>query len=129
MLFHGSLEALCAEVCSVSGVKRVIPVGPRSALPLALRMACGLTGRKGVFASHLGSGIASDAIRRDLQVGGIDLHLLRELPGDMPVSLMVTDPRQPAGHETVTLRPLSRTLYKHRSGYPPSLCRGRMRCS
>lgn len=114
-------DELAHEIRAIPGVTRVIPAGPRSALPLALRMACGLTGRRGVFATHNGQGAAADAIRDGLRNGNIDLLMLQELEGDMPVSFMVVDSAKATEHETVTLYPLSRKKYRHRSVYPSTL--------
>ena len=115
-------DELANEIRAIPGVTRVIPAGPRSALPLALRMACALTGCRGVFASHNGKGAASVAIRDGLLCNGnIDLHVLKELEGDMPVSFMAVDLAQPTEHETVTLYPLSRKKYRHQSVYPEVL--------
>lgn len=121
-LHQGFRSAAVAEVCDrirrLPGVLRVVPTGPRSALPLALRMACGLTGKKGVFACHNGRGLLADAIRNDLREWNIDLLVLRDLAGDMPASFLVYDPDHPSGHGTATVYPLSRTRYRHRSVYP-----------
>jgi hypothetical protein len=117
-------EALFNEIRGIPGVTRVIPAGPRSALPLALRMACGLTGRRGIFASHCGKGMAADAIRDEISLWNVDLHSLHELDSDMPLSVMVKDPYHPLEHETVTLYPLSRKKYRHRSVYPADLLAG-----
>ncbi len=114
-------DALIDELASIPGVSRVIPAGPRSALPLALRMACVLTERRGIFASHGGKGVASTALRDELRSWNVDFHSLHTLDGDMPVSLMVKDPEHPLEHETVTLYPLSRKKYRHRSAYPANL--------
>lgn len=121
-LHKGFQSATIAEVCDkirrVPGVLRVVPTGPRSALPLALRMACGLTGKKGVFACHNGRGILSDAIRNDLRGWNIDFLALRDLQGDMPASFLIYDPNHTSHHDTATVYPLSRTSYRHRSDYP-----------
>lgn len=114
-----SVEALCAKVRTIPGVERVVPTGPRSALPLALRMACGLTGRQGGFACHIGKGILSDGIRNEFKAWNIDFLPRKELEGDMPAAFLVFDPNDHSEHETVTLYPLSRTGYKHRSRFEP----------
>lgn len=112
-----SVEALCAKVRTIPGVERVVPTGPRSALPLALRMACGLTGRPGGFACHIGKGLLSDGICRAFKVWNIDFLPRKELEGDMPAAFLVFDPNDHSEHETVTLYPLSRAGYKHRSHF------------
>lgn len=109
-----SIEALCAKVRTIPGVERVVPTGPRSALPLALRMACGLTDRQGGFACHIGKGILSDGIRHAFGAWNVDFLPRRELEGDMPAAFLVFDPNDRSEHETVTLYPLSRAGYKHR---------------
>lgn len=114
-----SVEALCDKVRSIPGVERVVPTGPRSALPLALRMTCGLTGRQGGFACHIGKGILSDGIRSEFKAWNIDFLPRKELEGDMPAAFLVFDPNDHSEHETVTLYPLSRTGYKHRSHFEP----------
>lgn len=114
-----SIEALCAKVRTIPGVERVVPTGPRSALPLALRMACGLTGRHGGFACHIGKGILSDGIRHEFKAWNIDFLPRMELAGDMPAAFLVFDPNDHSEHETVTLYPLSRAGYKHRSHFEP----------
>ncbi len=115
----GSVEELCGKVRAIPGVERVVASGPRSALPLALRMACGLTGRKGGFACHIGKGVLSDGMRHEFKVWNIDFLPRKELEGDMPAAFMVFDPSEHSGHETVTLYPLSRTGYRHRSHFEP----------
>ncbi len=112
-----SLEALCDKVRAIPCVERVVPTGPRSALPLAMRMACGLTGRKGGFACHIGKGVLSDAIRDEFKVWNIDFLPRKELEGDMPAAFLVFDPNDNSEHETVTLYPLLRSGYKHRSHF------------
>lgn len=114
-----SIEALCAKVRTIPGVERVVPTGPRSALPLALRMACGLTGTPGGFAGHIGKGILSDGIRHEFKAWNIDFLPRMELAGDMPAAFLVFDPNDHSEHETVTLYPLSRAEYKHRSYFEP----------
>lgn len=114
-----SIEALCAKVRTIPGVERVMPTGPRSALPLALRMACGLTGTPGGFAGHIGKGILSDGIRSEFKAWNIDFLPRKEFDGDMPAAFMVFDPDDQSEHETVTLYPLSRAEYKHRSYFEP----------
>jgi hypothetical protein len=74
-----SVDGLCDKVRAIAGVARVVATGPRSALPLALRMACGLTGGKGRFACHIGKGILSDGIRGELTAWNIELDPCREL--------------------------------------------------
>lgn len=118
-----SVQELCDRVADVPGVARVLPTGPRSALPLALRMACGLTGIKGVLASHTGTGALSDAIRGELAAWGIDYLGLQQLGGDMPAAFMVHDPAMPSEHMSVEVRPLPATSYKHRSTYPSNVLR------
>ena len=115
----GSVEALCDKVRAVSGVERVVPTGPRSALPLALRMACGLTGSKGGFACHIGTGVLSDGICHAFEAWNVDFLPRKELEGDMPAAFLVFDPNDHSGHETVTLYPLSRAGYKHRYHFEP----------
>jgi sugar/nucleoside kinase (ribokinase family) len=115
----GSIDDLCETVRAIPGVGSIVPSGPRSALPLALRMACGLTGRKGGFACHIGKGIMSEGIRREFEAWNIDFLPRKELEGDMPAAFLVFDPSEHSGHETVTLFPLSRTGYKHRSHFEP----------
>ena len=114
-----SVEALCAKVRTIPGVERVVPTGPRSALPLALRMACGLTGSKGGFACHIGKGVLSDRILNEFEVWNIDFLARKELGGDMPAAFLVFDPNDQSEHQTVTLYPLSRSGYKHRSHFEP----------
>jgi hypothetical protein len=114
-----SLEELCDKVRTVPGVKRVVPTGPRSALPLALRMTCGLTGKKGGFAGHIGKGVLSDGIRHAFEAWNVDFLPHKELEGDMPAAFLVFDPNDQSEHETVTLYPLSRAGYKHRSHFEP----------
>ena len=114
-----SVEALCAKVRTIPGVERVVPTGPRSALPLALRMACGLTASKGGFACHMGKGIMADRIRHAFKAWNIDFLPRKKLEGDMPAAFLVFDPNDHSEHETVTLYPLSRAGYKHRSHFEP----------
>ena len=114
-----SVEELCGKVREIPGVERVVPTGPRSALPLAMRMACGLTGRKGGFACHSGKGVLSDAIRDVFKAWNIDFLPRKELEGDMPAGFLVFDPKDQSEHETVTLYPLPRAAYKHRSHFEP----------
>ena len=114
-----SIEALCTKVRTIPGVERVVPTGPRSALPLALRMACGLIGSKGGFACHMGKGILSDGILHAFKAWNIDFLPRKELEGDMPAAFLVFDPNDQSEHETVTLYPLSRAGYKHRSHFEP----------
>lgn len=115
----GSVEELCDKVREIQNVERVVPTGPRSALPLALRMACGLTGKKGGFACHIGKGILSDGIRDEFKAWNIDFLPRKELEGDMPATFLVFDPNDHSEHETVALYPLSRAGYKHRSYFEP----------
>lgn len=114
-----SVEALCTKVRTIPGVERVVPTGPRSALPLALRMACGLTGRQGGFACHIGKGILSDGIRHAFKAWNVEFFPRKELDGDMPAAFLVFDPNDQSEHETVTLYPLSRAGYKHRAHFEP----------
>lgn len=114
-----SIEELCGKVREISGVERVVPTGSRSALSLALRMACGLAGRVGGFACHIGKGVLSDAIRDGFRAWNIDFLPRKELEGDMPAAFLVFDPNDHSEHETVTLYPLPRAGYKHRSDFEP----------
>ena len=114
-----SIEALCAKVRTILGVERIVPTGPRSALPLALRMACGLTGRQGGFACHIGKGVLSDGIRNEFKAWSVDFFPRKGLEGDMPAAFLVFDPNDLSEHETVTLYPLPRAGYKHRSHFEP----------
>ena len=115
----GSVKELCDKVREIPGVERVVPTGPRSALPLALRMACGLTGSQGGFACHIGKGVLSDGIRNEFKAWNVDFFPRKELEGDIPAAFLVFDPSDPSEHETVTLYPLSRAGYKHRSHFEP----------
>lgn len=115
----GSIMELCDKVRAITGVERVVPTGPRSALPLALRMACGLTGTPGGFACHIGKGILSDGIRSEFKAWNVEFLPRKELDGDMPAAFLVFDPDDHSEHETVALYPLSRAGYKHRSYFEP----------
>ncbi|MCF7837119.1 MAG: hypothetical protein K9N49_00655 [Candidatus Marinimicrobia bacterium] len=121
-----SVEALAARVQMIPGVARVIPTGPRSALPLALRMACGLTDRKGDFVCHKGTGFFAERIVEELRAWNIAFHPARDLKGDMPLAFIVLDPANPRDQQSAELFPLPRTSYQHRSRHAEEMIEGAM---
>ena len=108
-----TMEALCARVGAVPGVRSARPLGPRMAMPLALRMATGLTGIPGVFSSHAGTGPITGATRRDFTTGHIRWEVQKTTAGDMAATFLVTDPSASRESVQVFLRPVSSKQQNH----------------
>ena len=119
-----TLDALCAKVRAMPGVKAVQPMGPRMAMPLALRIAAGLSGMTGVFSSHAGHGLITEATRASFQEWGFRWIVQKQTPGDMMATFLVIDPAEGPESTPVFVRPVSMASCGHQVDFPPDVLDG-----